>query len=475
MNRKWLVVCMTGSLLTGAGGTYIGMSSFYKEKLEANSYTKDGGHTDSLTKVETAYDLIFNNYVEKVDKKKLEEGAIKGMLSTLDDPYSVYMDKDTAKQFDQALDPSFEGIGAEVSTEDGKIVIVAPIKGSPAEKAGVKPNDEIVKVDGQNVKGEDLYEVIKKIRGKKGSKVELEIVRSGLDNPLTMSVVRDEVPQITVYSSIKREGGENIGYLQITSFSEETASEFDNAMKALEKKGISGLVLDVRGNPGGLLSSVNSILEEFVTEQKPYVQIEHRDGQKETYYSHLKTKKDYPVVVLVDKGSASASEILAGALKEAANYTLIGEKTFGKGTVQQAVPMDDGSKIKLTLFKWLTPDGNWIHKKGIEPNLEVEQTELYQTHPLQIKETLKVENNDEQVKYAQEILTSLGYRTDREDGYYSTQTETAVRAFQHQNGLQATGMIDTQTAAKMQEEVRSEMKKEENDIQLQTALRYIVK
>ncbi|MGP7818502.1 S41 family peptidase [Niallia sp. 01092] len=474
MNRKWLAICMTGSLLTGAGGTYIGMSAFNKEKQEMNTYTQDS-ETDSLVKVKTAYELIFHNYVQKVDKEKLEEGAIKGMLSTLDDPYSVYMDKDTAKQFDQALDPSFEGIGAEISTEDGKIVIVSPIKDSPAEKAGIKPNDEIVKVDGQNIKGEDLYEVIKKIRGKKGSEVDLEIERPGVDNPISVTVVRDEVPQITVYSSIKRDGGENIGYLQITSFSEETASEFKTAMKSLEKTGISGLILDVRGNPGGLLPSVNSILEEFVPAQKPYVQIERRDGKKEKFYSHLKTKKDYPVVVLVDKGSASASEILAGALKEAANYTLIGERTFGKGTVQQAVPMGDGSKIKLTLFKWLTPDGNWIHKKGIQPNLVVEQTALYQTHPLQIKETLKRENNDEQVKYAQEILTSLGYRTDREDGYYSSQTETAVKAFQNQNGLQATGMIDAHTASKLQEEVRSEMKKEENDIQLQMALRYIVR
>jgi len=180
------------------------------------------------------------------------------------------------------------------------------------------------------------------------------------------------------------------------------------------------------------------------------------------------------VVVLVDNGSASASEIMAGALKEAANYTLIGEKTFGKGTVQQAVPMEDGSKIKLTLFKWLTPDGNWIHKKGIEPNLEVEKSALYNTHPLQIDNTLKREMNNEQVKYAQEILTSLGYRTDRQDGYYSNQTEIAVKAFQGSNNLTETGTINANTAEKMQQAVRTEMQKDENDLQLQTALHYIV-
>ncbi|MCM3216260.1 S41 family peptidase [Niallia taxi] len=469
MNRKLLVICMTGSLIVGAGGTYIGMN-----KWGEHSETAANSSETVLSKVGKAYDLILNNYVEKVDRDKLEEGAIKGMLSTLEDPYSVYMDKDSAKQFEQALDSSFEGIGAEISAEDGKVIIVSPIKNSPAEKAGIKANDEIVKVDGESVEGSDLYDVTQTIRGEKGTKVKLEIVRQGLEKPLQIAVVRDEVPQITVHSSIKREGGENIGYIEITSFSEDTASEFHKALAAQEQEGIAGLILDVRGNPGGLLTSVNAILEEFVTSDKPYVQIEHRNGKTEQFYSDLKQKKDYPVVVLVDNGSASASEIMAGALKEAENYTLIGEKTFGKGTVQQAVPMEDGSKIKLTLFKWLTPDGNWIHKQGVEPNLEVEKTALYNTHPLQIENTLKREMNNEQVKYAQEILTSIGYRTDRQDGYYSSQTEIAVKAFQGSNNLPETGAIDSNTAEKMQQVVREEMQKDENDIQLQTALHYIV-
>ncbi|MEK4669085.1 S41 family peptidase [Niallia sp. FSL R7-0271] len=472
MNRKLLVICMTSSLIVGAGGTYIGMNIWEENKTKSDSAASS--NATALSKVDKAYNLILNNYVEKVDKAELEEGAIKGMLSTLDDPYSVYMDKDSAKQFEQALDSSFEGIGAEISAEDDKVIIVSPIKDSPAEKAGIKANDEIVKVDGESVQGFDLYDVTQKIRGEKGTKVELEIVRQGLEKPLQIAVVRDEVPQITVHSSVKREGGENIGYIEITSFSQETASEFHKALQEQEQQGIAGLILDVRGNPGGLLTSVNEILGEFVTSDKPYVQIEHRDGETEQFYSDLKQKKDYPVVLLVDNGSASASEIMAGAMKEAENYTLIGEKTFGKGTVQQAVPMEDGSKIKLTLFKWLTPDGNWIHKKGIEPNLEVEKSALYKTHPLQIEKTLKREMNTEQVKYAQEILTSLGYRTDRQDGYFSSQTEIAVKAFQGSNNLTETGTIDANTAEKMQQAVRTEMQKDENDMQLQTALRYIV-
>lgn len=473
MNRKWTIVCMAGSLFIGAGGTYLGMNAFAQEE-NVNINTTNNETADSMQKINKAYQLIVNNYVDNIDKEELEEGAIKGMLSVLGDPYSVYMDKEMAQQFEQALDSSFEGIGAEISTEEGKVIIVSPIKESPAEKAGIKPNDQIVSVNGESVEGTDLQEVIQKIRGEKGTKVELEIVRQGVESPIRFSITRDEVPQITVHSEVKKEAGENIGYVEITSFSEDTATEFTASLKELEQEGIAGLIIDVRGNPGGMLTSVNSILEELVVSDKPFVQIEHRDGEREQFFSDLQKEKEYPVAVLIDNGSASASEILAGALKEAENYTLIGEKTFGKGTVQQAMPMDDGSKIKLTLYKWLTPDGNWIHQKGIEPNLEVEKTALYQTHPLQIEETLRRENNNEQVQFAQEILTSIGYRTDRQDGYFSSQTETAVKAFQGQNDIPVTGMIDESTAAKMQEVVRSEMQKDENDIQLQTALKYLV-
>lgn len=190
----------------------------------------------------------------------------------------------------------------------------------------------------------------------------MEIKRAGVANPLEFNMVRAEIPLDTVFSSIKEVAGEQIGYIELTTFSENTATDFKKQMKELEKKGIEGLVIDVRGNPGGLLSSVETILGEFITKEKPYLQIAERTGETQSFFTSLKKAKDYPIAVLTDKGSASASEILAGAMQEAGGYPLVGEKTFGKGTVQQAVPMGDGSKIKLTLYKWLTPSGNWIHK-----------------------------------------------------------------------------------------------------------------
>lgn len=489
MNRKWIALLMAGALLTGAGGTYAAMmfkmDILLAQPEETKKAESEKPHSQEQTvpditieegnmdKIVQAYQLIKGNYVEEVKEEKLVEGAIQGMLKTLDDPYSVYMDKETAKKFSQSLDSSFEGIGAEVSMVDGKIVIVAPFKDSPAEKAGLKPNDQILKVDDESVDGLDLYEATLRIRGEKGTKVKLEIMRQGLKEPITVSVKRDEIPQITVYSKTKKQDNQSVGYIEITSFSEDTATEFKKQLSQLEKKDIDGLVIDVRGNPGGFLESVQEILKEFVTKDNPYMQIEKRNGEREKYYTTLGKEKPYPVAVLIDKGSASASEILAGALQEAEGFTLIGETTFGKGTVQQAVPMGDGSNIKLTLFKWLTPEGNWIHKKGIKPNLEVTQTELYHTHPLQLTEPLKKDMNNEQVKNAQQILKSLGYETGRKDGYFNEATETAVKAFQQENELKVTGVIDGKTAAALEQNVVKELKKESNDLQLQAALKFI--
>src|SRR6476620_2727665 len=214
MKQKWIALLMTGSLLLGAGGTYAGMQWFDRssgtpsfEKINDKQVNKstDLAVTDStnLEKVSQAYDLILSRYVEKVDRDKLTEGAIQGMLSVLKDPYSVYMDKETAKQFTQTLESSFEGIGAEVGMEDGKIIIVSPFKNSPAEKAGLRPNDQILKVDGKSINGLNLNEATLKIRGKRRTKVNLEIAWQSVKEPLTISVKRDEIPLETVHSSLK--------------------------------------------------------------------------------------------------------------------------------------------------------------------------------------------------------------------------------------------------------------------------------
>lgn len=484
MKKRWLAVVIIISFFFGVGGTFAGMQWLLPLWQQSNSEMNTENEEEyveysllpSWEKVFQAYDIIQKTYVQNVDENQLIQGAIQGMVGTLGDPYSVYMDAATAERFNDSLDSSFEGIGAQIGMEEGKIIIIAPIKSSPAEKAGLKPRDQIIKIDDESVEGLDLHQASSKIRGEKGTVVKLEILRSGLSKPMTMEITRDEVPILTVFPELKEVADKKIGYIEVTSFSKDTARDFQVALKDLEKQSIEGLIVDVRGNPGGMLSSVQQILEEIVTGEKPYVQIEERTGKKNVYHSDLEKRKEYPITVLIDEGSASASEILASAVHEIEGYSLIGEKTFGKGTVQQAVPLgDDGSNIKLTMFKWLTPDGNWIHGSGIEPTVEVKQPRVFKVHHLQIEETLEKDMNNESVIIAQEQLQSLGYGPGRTDGYYDDQTEKAVRAFQTIEKLPLTGKIDLETASKMEEAIQKAIQDEKNDLQLQVALKSFLK
>ncbi|MGE6630200.1 S41 family peptidase [Bacillus sp. NPDC077027] len=431
----------------------------------------DRAKENGMEKIEKAYDLISNEYVEEVDRKKLLEGAIQGMLSTLNDPYSVYMDKQTAKQFSDSLDSSFEGIGAEVGMDEGKMIIVSAFKKSPAEKAGLKPKDEIISIDGETMKNKSLNDAVLKIRGKKGTFVVMKVRRSGIEKDLTFRMKREEIPLETVSSSVKDVNGHKTGYIAISSFSEDTARDFTSALKTLEKKGIEGLVLDVRGNPGGYLQSVEDILKHFITKDQPYIQIAERNGDRKRYFSKRKESKPYPVNVLIDKGSASASEILAGAMKEAGQYDVVGDVSFGKGTVQQAVPMGDGSNIKLTLYKWLTPKGNWLHKKGVTPTIAIHQPAYFTAGPLQLKEPLQQDMNNEEVTQAQILLKGLSFDPGRVDGYFDKETKKAVLALQSTYNLEKTGVVDLKTAKTINQKVDEVKSYEKNDLQLQTALK----
>jgi len=436
--------------------------------------TKMSIDDEQYEKMLRAYKLIASNYVEKIDEEQLAEGAIKGMLAELKDPYSVYMDKKASEQFEQSLDATFQGIGAEVSEVDGKIVIVAPFKNSPAEKAGIRPNDQIVAVDGKEVAGLRVFEVVDKIRGKQGTKVKITILRSGSDKQVTFTITRDEIPLETIHSSIKEVNGKDIGYIEITQFSEKTAKDFKTALTNLEKQNVAGLILDVRGNPGGLLSSVEDILDTLLPKDKPYIQIQDRQGKTEKFYTTLAKKKQYPIVVLIDRGSASAAEILAAAMRDAGGYKLIGEDSFGKGTVQQAVSLGDGSEIKMTFFKWLTPNGKWIHRDGIAPDVAVDQPKYFYQNPLHLKEDLSKNDNSELVKTAQEALIANGFAPGRNDGYFDEQTEVSVKAFQRSANLSVTGTVNQETAEKMQTNIAQMIKDEKNDLQLKAALHLLV-
>lgn len=426
---------------------------------------------EDMDKVVKAFHLIQDHYLEGAEDKQLIDGAIKGMVSSLDDPYSEYMDSETMSEFNQSIESSFEGIGAEVSMVDGNVTIISPIKDSPAEKEGLRPNDQVKSIDGESVSGLELNEAVDKIRGEKGSEVVIEIERPGKTDTFDVTLTRDEIPVETVYSDMKDIDGKKTGILEITSFADNTANEFETELEELEDDGIEGLVIDVRGNPGGLLDSVEDMLGLFVPKDTPYLQIEDPNGDKEPFYSDLDEKKDYPISVLIDEGSASASEILAVALKEM-DYDVVGKNSFGKGTVQSAVEIDDeGDTIKLTYFKWLSPNGEWIHDEGIEPTIEAKQPEYYYANPVEIEDELSVDQADEDVKSLQIMLKGLGFDPGRKDGYFNEDTEDAVKEFQSQHDdLEATGVIDEKTSAAIETGIVERIRDGKDDKQLEKAL-----
>lgn len=430
---------------------------------------------EKFQKVKEAYELIRKNYVLDVDEEKLLEGAIEGMLNTLDDPYSVYMDPETADQFKSSLQSSFEGIGAEVMLQNGKVTIVSPIRGAPAEKAGLRANDQILSVNGESLEGIDLQRAVLKIKGPKGSEAVLEIERPGVTDPITITVIRDKIPMHTVYPETIERDGKTIGLIELTSFAEKTAEDFKTALQEFESTGIDGLIIDVRGNPGGYLDAVREIGKLIVPDQAIITNVQNREGQKLLVYrSTLKEKKPYPITILVDEGSASASEILAAALQEAGHYKVVGTTTFGKGTVQSTEAMGDGSEIKLTIAKWLTPNENWIHGKGVEPDVVVEKPEYFLAMPIQTNPPLELNMNDPSVKNLQIILEGLGFEPGRKDGYFDQKTQEAVKSFQSKNKLKVTGQVDEETATLLQDQLIEKIRDPQEDTQLQKAIEVIL-
>lgn len=478
LRKQYIPLVLFAVLVIGFLGAYAGVKLAQPTVLPEqapviNEEKQDGGSDietpENMEKVVNAYHLIKDGYLEEVEGEELLEGAIRGMLDVLDDPYSSYMDQEMNERFTEQLESSFEGIGAEVSMVNGKVTIVAPIKDTPAEKVGLRPNDQIIRIDDEDIDGLDLNEAVEIIRGEKGTEVVLSIQRPGVAEIFDVSIIRDEIPLETVYVDTKTIDGRKTGILKITSFAEKTADDFIRELDQLEENGIEGLVIDVRGNPGGLLQSVEKILGEFIPKDRPYIQIEDQQGNKDPFYSNLSEEKEYPISVLIDEGSASASEILAIALKEL-GHDVVGLTSFGKGTVQNAVPLGDGSTIKLTFYKWLSPEGVWIHEEGVEPTIEVNQPDYFYTHPIQIDEPLLYNQTGERIENVQQMLKGLDYNVERVDGYFDKTTEEVVKAFQNDNDLEATGEVDEITAGLIESQVIEKIRSGEDDQQLEEAL-----
>lgn len=448
-----------------AGITTIALT-FGNEKVDPLATNK---HSE-FEKLYSTYDTIKDNYYEEIDPDKLVDGAINGMIKSLDDPYSTYMDKKEASSFHESISSSFEGIGAEIQEQDGQIMVVSPIKGSPAEKAGVKPNDIILSVDGKSLEGLSSSEAVLKIRGEKGTKVDLSITRAGEPEPIALTIKRDTIPIETVYSEMLDDG---VAKIQVTSFSEHTVKELETALNDMSKKDMKGLILDLRGNPGGLLDQAIDMASLFIPNGEVVLQVEERSGKKDVFKSKNNGELKIPVVVLIDDGSASASEIVAAAVSESADIPLIGVKSFGKGTVQTAQDFDDGSNFKYTAAKWLTPEGNWIHKKGIKPDIKVNLPDYASLPYISPDKELKASDSSSEVKAAEKMLKAAGYNPGKIDGFFDEETTNAVKEFQKEQKVKETGIIKDDTTVKLMQVIREKIL--ENDTQVKKAVEVLKK
>ena len=315
--------------------------------------------------------LIQKDYVEETKSKDLVYGAIKGMLETLD-PHSSFMPPNVYKEMQEETRGRFEGLGIEITLKDGILIVVSPIEGTPAYRAGIMARDQIVNIDGESTKNFTLVDSVKRLRGPRGTKVTITIMREGFTKPKDFTLVRDVIPVRSVrYELLEK----NYGYIRISQFQEKTDGEFEKAMKALEEENkgpLKGLVLDLRNNPGGLLDQAVKISDRFI-DSGLIVSVEGRkEDQKTKFFAHPDgSSVRYPVVVLVNGGSASGAEIVAGAIQDQGRGVIVGTQTFGKGSVQTIIPLKDGSGLRLTTARYYTPNGRSIQAKGIVPDIIV--------------------------------------------------------------------------------------------------------
>ncbi len=361
--RKRIVAVLISVLIVF--GIYSFVSSATEKKQKDELYRQVELFSDTLA-------IIQSEYVDEVEPRNLIYGALKGMLSSLD-PHSQFLNPDDYNELKVDTEGKFGGLGIEITVKDGLLTIVTPIQDTPAWKAGLKTNDRIVKINNELTRDMTLTDVVKRLRGKPGEAVNITILRESEKKILEFKIVRDMIKINNIKEARILEDG--IGYIRIIEFRENTSKDMDTALENLKKQGINALILDLRNNPGGLLDAAVKVTEKFIDKGKLIVYTKGRRPNQNMEFVSLGSHPiiDVPMVVLINEGSASGSEIMAGALQDYKRAIILGTKSFGKGSVQTLIPLSDGSALRLTTSKYFTPSGKQIHGKGIMPDIVVEE------------------------------------------------------------------------------------------------------
>jgi len=389
MKKRIVLLFVVTSFALGAA-VYSSISFAAKQEQEQQQKQKADDLYKELELFSDAVSVIRADYVEEKKSKELIYGALKGMLASLD-PYSQFMDPDTYSEMKVETEGEFGGIGIEITIKDDLLTVISPIDDTPAYKAGLKAGDKIVKIDGAVTKDLSLVEAVKKLRGKPGTDVNIIALRESEKRLLEFTITRAIIKIASIKRSEMLEPG--IGYIRLAEFQENTPKDLSEALKKLETENLKGLILDLRNNPGGLLDVAVDVGGKFLEEGKIVVSTKGRvEAQNVEFKSKNKNNnRNYPMVILINGGSASASEIVAGALQDYKRAILLGTKSFGKGSVQTVVPMSDGSAVRLTTSKYFTPKGRSIHGEGIIPDIVVKYEERAQKDKEVDKETALLE------------------------------------------------------------------------------------
>lgn len=359
-SKKKAFIALTLILAVSAAGIFLGRWSIDLVNAEVEGYENVKVFTEAMS-------IVRKNYVEDIKTKDLVYGAIKGMLSSLD-PHSGFMTPEAYKEMQVDTKGEFGGLGIQIGIKDNVLTVIAPIEDTPAYKAGIKAGDKIIKINDQGTRDMGLHDAVNKMRGPKGTPVKITVMREGWKEPQDFTIVRDIIKIKSVKFKMLEDG---IGYVKLTQFQEQTSADLSKALSNLNDEKMNSLILDLRNNPGGLLNSAVDVASQFLPQGKLVVYIKDRAGEKAEY----KTGGDHPyydrvtMVVLVNQGSASASEIVAGALKDWRRAVVLGVQTFGKGSVQSVVPLSDGSGLRLTTARYYTPNGTSIQSTGITPDI----------------------------------------------------------------------------------------------------------